>query len=84
MTHRTNNEHNHYEDNDRDYHRNNRRQKTGPWFWLIVAALVIVPTTAFAIITHDNFTHAMERQGCHIINTFESGSHVWSCPRDVR
>lgn len=87
MTNRTNNEHNHqarYETDERNYRHHGRNKSLSPWFWLSAAALVIIPATAFAVITHDNFSHAMERQGCHIVNTFETGSHVWSCPRSVR
>lgn len=87
MSHRTNTEHEtqaRYEVDERNYRRHDRNKTPGPWFWLSAAALVIVPATAILVITHDNFNHAMERQGCHVVNTFETGSRVWSCPRDVR
>jgi len=86
MTHRTNyeQENNDRYDDDRRHHHHRRNKSLSPWFWLLTAALVIIPATAFAVIAHDNFNHAMERQGCHVVNRFESGSRVWSCPRSVR
>lgn len=80
--HSTYNEDHHY--HNVDHHHDHYRKPVGPWFYLAVAALIIIPLTVFGFIQHDNFTHAMERQGCHVVNVLEEGNRVWSCPKDVK
>lgn len=61
-----------------------RRAFRNPWFWVSVAALVILPFIFFTWLSHDNFVNTMQHQGCHVVNTFDNGTKVWQCPKAVR
>lgn len=64
------------------FNREQRRTFKNPWFWVAVAALIIVPFTAFAWISNDTYNNFMARQGCRVVNTFDNGTKVWECPKE--
>lgn len=83
---RNNEDHKHGRHDDKGYREylRWRRSFRNPWVWICIAALIIVPVTVYGWIQHDNYKNGMLYKGCRIVNTFESGSNVWSCPKQVK
>jgi len=63
---------------------NNERRMSKRWMAISIAALIIIPLTVWSVLSHDDYNHTMVRQGCHVVNTFDNGTRVWECPRDIR
>lgn len=78
--------HNHQEDDsDRQaYKRYRREQRRKAAFWLWVATLIIIPFSVILWIQYDQYAHSLEYQGCKVVNVFETGSKVYSCPPGVK
>lgn len=77
-----NHNHNHHNE-EFELTRTERRAFHNPWFWVSVAALIIVPFIFFTWLSHDNYVNHMQRQGCYVVNTFDNGTKVWQCPKGV-
>lgn len=63
------------------FNKQQRRAFRNPWFWISAAALVIIPITAFAWISNDNYNNYMARKGCQVVNVLDNGTNVWECER---
>lgn len=78
------NNRNYREKEEFKFNKTQRRAFRNPWFWVSVAALIIIPFIFFTWLSHDNYVNTMQRQGCHVVNTFDNGTRVWQCPKAVR
>lgn len=69
----------------RELKRQYRRNRNGNrGLWITIILLIIALFSVVMWVQYDRYVNVMKYQGCTQVNTFESGSKVWSCPRDAR